>query len=115
MALEGDLGVIIKRLSSRKVMGMMLINNAEGKPMTYSMMRGSFDRARDAAVLKNPLREKEIRACQFRDLRAKAGTDTEESGGMEKAQAQLQLGHTTPAMTAHYVRNRLGKLVKPTK
>lgn len=113
ISLDGELGAIIERLKSRKVVGMKLINNEDGEPMTYSMMRGAFDRARDAAVLANPGREKDIRAFQFRDLRAKAGTDKEESGGMEKAQAQL--GHTTPVMTSHYVRHRRGKLVSPTK
>lgn len=33
----------------------------------------------------------------------------------DAAAAQDQLGHTTPMMTSHYVRNRRGKLVKPTK
>lgn len=113
IALEGDLAAIIKRISSRKVMGLMLVNNESGEAMTASMLRGAFDRARDAAVLENPDREKEIRSFQFRDLRAKAGTDKEESSGMSAAQAQL--GHTTPTMTAHYVRHRQGKLVKPTK
>ncbi len=113
ISLDGELGAIIERLNSRKVIGMMLINNEDGEPMTYSMIRGAFDRARDAAVLANPDREKEIRAFQIRDLRAKAGTDKEESGGMEKAQAQL--GHSTPVMTSHYVRHRRGKLVSPTK
>ncbi|WP_099047201.1 tyrosine-type recombinase/integrase [Collimonas pratensis] len=113
ITLEGDLGVIINRISNRKVMGLTLITNEAGEPMTYPMMRGAFDRARTAAILANPDRTKEIKSFQFRDLRAKAGTDKEETGGMSEAQAQL--GHTTPTMTAHYVRHRLGKLVKPTK
>lgn len=29
--------------------------------------------------------------------------------------AQEQLGHSTPMMTARYVRHRRGELVKPTK
>jgi len=109
----GEFAELIERINSRKVMSLKLINNAAGSPMTKYELRGAFDRARDAAVLAHPHLEKEIREFQFRDLRAKAGTDKEEASGMDAAQAQL--GHTTPAMTAHYVRHRRGKLVKPTK
>lgn len=63
------------------------------------MQRNAFDRARLAAVAK------------YRHL--KAGGDKEEKDGMEAAQAQL--GHSTSAMTTHYVRYSLGKMVKPTK
>lgn len=49
---------------------------------------------------------------QFRDLRAKSGTDKDEQFGLEVAR-QL-LGHKTAQMTSHYVRNRKGKLVAPT-
>jgi integrase len=81
--------------------------------LTEYMLRGAFDRARIAAAAMRPRLEREIEAFQFRDLRAKAGTDKEEKDGMDAAQAQL--GHSTAAMTAHYVRHRRGKLVKPTK
>ncbi|WP_321911493.1 site-specific integrase [Burkholderia cepacia] len=49
---------------------------------------------------------------QFRDLRAKAGTDKESSGDLREAQALL--GHGSVAMTEHYVRKR-GRKVTPTK
>lgn len=62
-----------------------------GPPLTKYQLRGAFDRARDAAVAAHHEIEAEIRDFQFRDLRAKAGTDTEESLGMNAAQAQL--GH----------------------
>ena len=54
-----------------------------------------------------------IRAFQFRDLRAKPGTDTEGLRGM--AMAKDQLGHSSEAMTAHYVGHRKGKPVKPAR
>lgn len=113
IAIEGELAAIIERIKDRKVMGLKLINTRQGYPMSAVTLRGAFDRARDAAVKAHPEMEVEIRAFQFRDLRAKAGTDKEESSGM--AAAQDQLGHSTPMMTAHYVRHRRGKLVKPTK
>lgn len=92
------------------------------QPLTEYTLRGMFDRARKMACEASPLGAEcaglpdssaDIRAFQFRDLRAKAGTDTEQSRGM--AAAKDQLGHTYEGMTAHYVRHRLGKLVKPTK
>lgn len=111
--IEGALDALIERAKARKVTSLRLISTEEGTPMTKYELRGAFDRARDAAVLAHPHREAEIREFQFRDLRAKAGTDTEELSGM--AAAQDQLGHSTSTMTAHYVRHRRGKLIKPTK
>lgn len=57
---------------------------------------------------------REIAAFQLRDLPAKAGTDKAESSG-DIVQARDQLGHTTVTMTEHYVRNRKGKKITPTK
>lgn len=111
--ITGELAEVMKRLDSRKVMGLALVCDAQGRPLSKFGLRGAFDRARDAAAAKHPELEKAIRAFQFRDLRAKAGTDTEELRGM--AAAKDQLGHTSEGMTAHYVRHRRGKLVKPTK
>jgi len=113
ISIEGELAAVIQRINSRKVMSLRLLNNAEGYPMTSFMLRGAFDRARVLAANQNPELSTQIKEFQFRDLRAKAGTDKEEQLGMSAAQAQL--GHTTPTMTAHYVRHRKGKLVNPTK
>lgn len=81
--------------------------------MTKYMLRTAFEAARDQAAMANPSLEKAIREFQFRDLRAKAGTDTDEKRGINAAQEQL--GHTTTTMTAQYIRHRRGKLVKATK
>lgn len=113
IAIEGELAAVIDRIKARKVMGLKLVNTRQGYPMSATTLRSAFDRARDAAVKATPEAEAEIRAFQFRDLRAKAGTDTEELRGM--AAAKDQLGHSTETMTAQYVRHRRGKLVKPTK
>lgn len=77
------------------------------------MLRYAFESARAKAAADNPKLEAAIRNFQFRDLRAKAGTDTEGVRGIDAAQAQL--GHSTATMAAHYVRHRRGKLVKPRK
>lgn len=113
IAIEGDLAVVIARAKQRGGRTQKLINNIDGEPMTKCMLRGAFDRARDAAVAARPDLENDIRKYQFRDLRAKAGTDKDENEGIEAAKDQL--GHTTTTMTSHYVRHRKGKLVKPTR
>lgn len=111
--IEGQLAVLMERISSRKVMSLKLINSAGGTPLTRYELRGAMDRARDAAIAQRPDLADAIKQFQFRDLRAKAATDTEEARGMAASQAQL--GHSTPVMTQRYVRHRLGKKVKPTK
>lgn len=118
IAIEGELAAVIERIRGRHYAAtpLALVVNEKGKPLTASALRGRFDKARDAAVRMatgDPALVKNIKAFQFRDLRAKAGTDTEEAGGI--AAAKDQLGHTSEAMTKHYVRHRKGKLVRPTK
>lgn len=109
----GELAALMDRIDKRCAMGVALINNEGGQKMTTFMLRYAFESARAKAAMDNPKIEAEIRNFQFRDLRAKAGTDTEEERGIDAAQAQL--GHSTATMTAQYVRHRRGKLVKPTK
>jgi integrase len=111
--IAGEFASLIERLVQRKSFGTALINNADGYPLTKCELRGAFDRARDAAVMAHPAIREKIRAFQFRDLRAKAATDKDDAQGIKAAQAQL--GHSSEAMTAHYVRNRLGKKVTSTK
>lgn len=113
IAIEGELEALIGRMKARKVMGLTLVNMLNGTPMSRYELRGAMDRARAAAAIAYPHLAEKIREFQFRDLRAKAGTDKEEMLGMQAAQDQL--GHSTQAMTKHYVRHRKGKLVKPTK
>ena len=113
IAIEGELAALLERIGQRKVLGLGLINMPDGTSMTKFMMRGAMDRARAAAVIARPDLAARIKEFQFRDLRAKAATDKDESAGMTAAQEQL--GHTTPTMTRQYVRHRKGKLVKPTK
>lgn len=107
----GELKDLIDRIMSRKaghkVRSTRLIVAKDGTPMTKSMLRGRFDRAREAAGVAKA-------EFQMRDLRAKAGTDKAESSG-DIMQAKDQLGHTTVTMTEQYIRNRKGKKVSPTR
>lgn len=107
----GELATLLDRMRARKaghkVRSTRLIVTEEGKPMTEAMLRRRFDIARAAAGVDKKL-------FKLMDLRAKAGTDKAESSG-DIMQARDQLGHTTVTMTEHYVRNRKGKRVTPTR
>jgi len=87
-----------------KVYSTSLVVDECGEKLTASMLRSRFDAARLKAGV----------TFQFRDLRAKAATDKTDSSG-DIRQAQNQLGHTTLAMTEHYVRKRRSAKVSPTK
>lgn len=111
ISIEGDLSLLLARISLRKaaykVRSLNIIVNDSGQPLSLRALQEQFQKARDkAGIDKNTV--------QFRDLRAKAGTDKTESSG-DIRQAQKQLGHSTITMTERYVRGRKGEKVKPTK
>ncbi len=96
----GDLAGVIARIEARprKLNGPALIQDNQGGRLSYFAMRSRFEKARKAAGVH----------FQFRDLRAKAATDTGDLG-----QAQRLLGHKTRDMTEHYTRDRIGETVAP--
>lgn len=110
ISIEGELDALITRIMQRKqqytIRSLYLIIDETGQPFSSSMLRSHFDRARAAAGI-------EKSQFQFRDIRAKAGTDTAESTG-DIYRAQQQLGHANVTMTHQYIRNRRGDKIKPT-
>lgn len=111
MEVTGELKTVIERIRSRKapykVVSTALVVNEKGQRMLLDALQRRFREARRAAGVKDE-------DFQIRDLRAKAGTDKTDSSG-DIRQAQKQLGHSSVTMTEHYVRNRRGDKVKPTK
>ncbi len=107
----GELATTIERIRRRKhslrVVAMRLLVDENGQPLNVYTSRSRFDRARKTAGV-----EKEN--FQFRDLRAKAGTDKEVGSGGNIREAQALLGHSSVTMTERYVRKR-GRMVTPTK
>lgn len=81
--------------------------NEWGLPLRAGTLRGRFNKAREAAGVPKA-------AFQFRDLRAKAGTDKTESAG-DIRQAQKQLGHGSVTTTEKYVRRRRDDKAAPTR
>lgn len=111
MEVSGELKAVIDRIRARKsgykVVSTALVVNEKGQRMLLDTLQRRFRVARRAAGVKDE-------DFQIRDLRAKAGTDKTDSSG-DIRQAQKQLGHSSVTMTEHYVRNRRGDKVKPTK
>lgn len=107
---------IMERKRSKKIADIALVCAQGGTRLTAYGLDSAFDRARIKAASeatlagKNELAES-IRGFQFRDLRAKAGTDKADSDGI--LAARRQLGHASVTMTEHYVRQ--GNIVTPTK
>jgi integrase len=117
LSITGDLkkliNSIVLRKKSHKVRTLQLICTETGRPISQNALRLRFEDAREKAARLNPSISENIKAFQFRDLRAKAGSDKAESGDMREA--QLQLGHGSMAMTEHYVRARRGQKTSPTR
>lgn len=111
----GELAVVLGRIKERKaaislenkVVSLYLVVNESGLPLRSGALRDRFDKARESASVPKAV-------FQFRDLRAKAGTDKTESAG-DIRQAQKQLGHGSVTMTERYVRRRRGDKAAPTK
>ncbi|MFO1246003.1 MAG: tyrosine-type recombinase/integrase [Ramlibacter sp.] len=96
----GELAAVIARISERPrtAISAFLIQDDNGQPLTQHALRSRFDKARELAGV----------AFQFRDIRAKAATDTG-----DLAHSQKLLAHKNREMTEHYVKARIGERVKP--
>jgi len=110
---SGKLAEVVERIAERKRSGQFkfdspyLIINEQGKALSHHALHQRFDKARKIAGVDKA-------SFQFRDLRAKAGTDKTDSSG-NILEAQRQLGHASVTMTEAYVRNRKGDKIGPTK
>lgn len=113
----GELNRTLERIKARKagmkVHSLRLIVTDTGKPVSYAMLWDYFDEARREAARRYPKLAEEIKAFQFRDLRAKGITDKTEKEGTREAQKLA--GHASITTTDGYVRNRKGESVDPVK
>lgn len=79
-----------------------LFKSQNGTQLTADRLTKQFARLREKVAQLYPELADEIRKTQFRDLRAKSGTDKAMAQGEEAARQQL--GHTTVQMTKTYIR-----------
>lgn len=95
-----ELATVIQRINQRprKAISAFLIQDENGQPLSQGALRSRFDKARTLAKVD----------FQFRDIRAKAATDTG-----DLAHSQKLLAHKNREMTEHYVKARVGDRVKP--
>lgn len=103
IAIEGELQDLIERILGREYRSEScdaLLQDGRGQRLSSGALRTRFDKAREVAGV----------SFQFRDIRAKTATDTE-----NLAHAQKLLGHESRTMTEHYTRNRKGEKVSPLK
>lgn len=117
ISMEGEfkarLDAMIERKAGAKVHSLALVCNESGRTLTSGALRYRFEKARRIAAKLNPAIAADIMAFQFRDLRAKAGSDVDDVDGIEAAQKLL--GHTNIRTTQGYIRARKGQFVKPTR
>lgn len=99
LRVEGELADVMARILARprSIQSMYLLSDAQGQRLTYDMLMGRFNKARGDA------------SWQFRDIRAKAATDSP-----DLKRAQELLGHATETTTTVYRRSR-GPVVAPLK
>jgi integrase len=98
--ITGELAAVIAKINNRprRAISAYLIQDENGQPLTSGALRSRFDKARTLAKVD----------FQFRDIRAKAATDTG-----DLAHSQKLLAHKNRDMTEHYVKARMGERVKP--
>lgn len=122
MEITGELAALLERIAKRKgekcpngrekVYSTRLIVDDDGLALGRAALRYRFDKARETAGIAKG-------EFQFRDLRAKAGTD---KAGTDKAdsakdirEAQAQLGHSSVTTTETYVQKKRGSKATPTR
>jgi integrase len=120
IGVEGELEALIERIKTRKykITSLALVRNEVGHFLSSFALDSRFEVARSKVIakLQKAKREEESKLVtdfQFRDLRAKAGTDQADRTDIRTAQQQL--GHKSIRTTEIYVRGRKGAKVKPTK
>jgi integrase len=97
LRVEGELASVLARILSREraVPSMYLLCDRNGQRLLYGALNDRFNAARGAAI------------WQFRDIRAKAATDSP-----DLKRAQELLGHAQETTTTVYRRSK-GKIVSP--
>lgn len=105
----GELAEVLERIRARGIAGPTILAGKTGIPLSETgTFKRLFNEARDKAEAEANERGIKFTRFQFKDLRAKAATDSDST-----ANAQKLLGHATEIMTSAYIRGRTGDEVLP--
>jgi integrase len=115
----GELLDEIKVFQASNGVSSNVLSTENGQALSDETLRSRYDKARlDCAKRLRDIGRidlaKEVSKIQMLDLRAKSATDIENSTGSSRPAQQL-LAHKDNAMTEHYIRNRQGAKVNPTR
>jgi integrase len=94
----------LKKRAAQRVVTPFLFTKQDGTPLTYTAVANAWRRG---------LKRSGVPHCMFRDIRAAALTDKENSEGI--AAAQTMGTHSTESQTADYVRERGARKTKATR
>lgn len=100
---------LIARRRAIKADHVMLLSTQKGEPVTASMLRGAWERARSKAAENNPALADQIKQMYLRDMRKRASNL---AASLEQASALLQ--HSGTALTAKHYRTEVAQL-KPVR
>ena len=101
-AVSAELQEVFDLARQRKILGLFVVADDKGRPLTEDQRKWAWTKAREAAGLPQ---------YQFRDIRSKAATDAD----MDGQDAQKLLGHANRKMTERYIRQRRVTTVEPVK
>jgi integrase len=96
-----ELSSILARARQRRVIGLYVVANTKGRPISRTALEYAWGIACKAAGV----------VAQFRDIRAKAATDAK-SGGQDY---QKLLGHANAAMSERYIKRRETTIAEPVR
>jgi integrase len=99
--ITAELASILARARQRRVVGLFVVANDKGRPVTDDALGYAWRAACEAAGV----------VAQFRDIRAKAATDAKRGG----QNYQALLGHANPAMSERYIKRRETVMAEPVR
>ena len=102
--LTDDLRAILARAKSRRIVGLYVVADDRGRRILQDRYQEWW------RVIRGKLG---LAGVEFRDIRAKAGTDREHETGGDLAAAQRLLGHQSARMTERYMKRLRVREVEP--
>jgi integrase len=95
-----ELQEVLDRAKSGRVIGLYVIANEKGRPISMRRLQSTWQRVCESAKIKD---------AQYRDIRAKAASDADFDG----VDATALLGHHNKSTTEVYLRRKKARLVEP--